>query len=40
MLVTLDGISMEVKPLQSQNAALPMLVTLEGITTEVKQLQP
>ena len=32
MLVTLEGISMDVKPLQAENAPSPMLVTLEGIT--------
>ena len=34
MLVTLLGISIEVKPLQSRKAAYPMLVTLLGIVIE------
>ena len=36
MLVTLDGISMLVKPLHPLNASFPMLVTLDGISTLVK----
>ena len=40
MLVTLEGITTEVKPLQPENALLLMLVTLEGIWMEVKPLQP
>ena len=40
MLVTLEGITTEVKPLQPLNADCPMLVTLEGISTDVKALQP
>ena len=39
MLVTLDGITTEVKPEQPENAYDPMLVTLDGITTEVKAEQ-
>ena len=39
MLVTLLGISIEVNPLQSQRADIPIDVTLLGITTEVKLLQ-
>ena len=40
MLVTLFGISIEVKPLQLLKAYSPMLVTLLGMATEVKPLQP
>ena len=40
MLVTLDGISILVNPLQSLNAASPMLVTLGGISILVNPLQP
>ena len=42
MLVTLDGITTEVKPEQPENAYDPMLVTLEGFETEteVKPEQP
>ena len=40
MLVTLEGISIEVKPLQPEKADSPMLVTLEGISMEVKPLHP
>ena len=39
MLVTDEGIVMEVKPLQPKNACSPMLVTDEGIVMEVKPLQ-
>ena len=39
MLVTLLGISIEVKPMQSRKAAYPMLVTLLGIVIEVKEEQ-
>ena len=39
MLVTLLGISMEVKPEQFLKAPLPMLVTLLGMVTEVKPEQ-
>ena len=39
MLVTLSGIVTLVKPLQPENAELPMLVTLFGIVTLVKPLQ-
>ena len=37
MLVTLEGMVMEVRELQPQNAEFPMLVTLEGI---IVVLQP
>ena len=40
MLVTLDGISMPVNPLQPENAKFPMLVTLDGISMLVNSLQP
>ena len=40
MLVTLSGIVIEVKPVQSKNAESPMLVTLSGIVIEVKLVQP
>ena len=40
MLVTLFGIVILVKPLQSENAPLPMLVTLSGIVMLVKPLHP
>ena len=39
MLVTLSGIVMFVKPVQSQNAQKPMLVTLLPIVTLVKPVQ-
>ena len=39
MLVTLDGISMLVKPLQLQNVPYPILVTPDGISMLVKLLQ-
>ncbi len=39
MLVTLSGIVMLVKPVQSENAYHPMLVTLFGIVMLVKPLQ-
>ncbi len=39
MLVTLFGISIEVKLLQFENTRFPMLVTLLGIETEVKLWQ-
>ena len=39
MLVTLEGMSMFVRPLQFLNAALPMLVTLEGMSMFVRLLQ-
>ena len=38
MLVTLEGITTEVKPEQPENAFAPMLVTLEGITIEDKAI--
>ena len=40
MLVTLDGIVTDVRPLQPENAELPMLVTFGGIVSEVSPLQP
>ena len=40
MLVTLDGIVTEVRPLQSLKADSPMLVTLLGIVMEVRLLHP
>jgi hypothetical protein len=40
MLVTLEGMVTEVRPLQPEKALLPMLVTLEGMVTEVRLLQP
>ena len=40
MLVTLLGIVMLVRLVQSQNAASPMLVTLLGIVTLVRLVQP
>jgi len=40
MLVTLSGMTMLVKPVQSRNASLPMLVTLLPIVTFVKLVQP
>ena len=39
MLVTLLGIVIEVRPLQSQKAFAPIDVTLFGIVTEVRLLQ-
>ena len=39
MLVTLDGIVTDVRPLQPENAEDPMLVTLDGIVTDVRPLQ-
>ena len=40
MLVTPEGISIEVKPLQPQKAPYAILVTPEGITIEVKPQHP
>ena len=40
MSVTLEGMSMEVRLVQSQKAYSPMLVTLEGMVMEVKPEQP
>jgi len=40
MLVTLDGMVMEVRPEQKENASFPMVVTLEGMVTEVRLEQP
>jgi hypothetical protein len=37
--LTLPGITIEVRLLQSQNALLPMDVTLSGMVTDVKVLQ-
>ena len=39
MLVTLDGMVIEVRPRQSWNASFSMLVTLEGILIEVRAEQ-
>ena len=40
MLVTLGGITMEVKLVQPKKAEPSMLITLEGIKMDVKPLQP
>ena len=40
MLVTLSGIVIEVREVQSEKADPPMLVTLLGIVTEVSEMQP
>lgn len=40
MLVTEDGIVMDVSPLQLKNAPVPMLVTEDGIVIKVNPLQP
>ena len=40
MLVTLSGMVMDVKPLQSSKALIPMLVTLSGMVTNVKSVYP
>ncbi len=40
MLVTLSGMETEVRPVQSENAALPMLDKLSGMETEVRPVQP
>ena len=40
MLVTLSGIVIDVKPVQTENALLPMLVTLLGIVIDIKPVQP
>ena len=40
MLVTLSGITILVKPVQPENAELPMLVTPSPIVTLVKPVQP
>ena len=40
MLVTLDGIVMEISPVQSAKAPVPMLVTLDGIVMEISPVQP
>ena len=40
MLVTLEGILIDVKPLHSKKALSPMLVTLVGISTDVRPEQP
>jgi hypothetical protein len=40
MLVTLFGISTEVRPVQFWNAELPIVITLFGISTEVRPVQP
>ena len=39
MLVTLDGIVIEVNPVQSSKAEFPMLVTLYGIVIDSKLKQ-
>ena len=39
MLITLLGMMIEVKLLQSEKASSPMLVTLSGMVMEVKLLQ-
>ena len=39
MLVTLSGMVTLVKPVQPENAELPMLVTLSGMVTLVKPEQ-
>ena len=39
MLVTEDGIAIDVNALQPENAELPMLVTDEGIVIDVSELQ-
>ena len=39
MVVTLLGIVIDVKPLQSKKAPSPMLVTLLGIVIEVRLVQ-
>ena len=39
MLVTLFGIVIDVRPLQPENAELPILVTLLGIVIDVRPLQ-
>ncbi len=40
MLVTLDGMVTLVRPVQLENAELPMLVTPSGMVNEVRPLQP
>ncbi len=40
MLVTLSGMAILVRPLQTKNAQLPMLVTLSGMVMLVRLLQP
>ena len=40
MEVTLDGIVIDVRLLQSENALSPMEVTLDGIVMLVKPVQP
>ena len=40
MLVTDEGMVIEVKPVQSSKALYSMLVTDKGIVTEVKPVQP
>ena len=40
MLVTEEGISMFVRPVQPENAFHPMLVTEEGMVTLFRPLQP
>ena len=40
MLVTLAGMTISDRELQSLNARSPMLVTLEGMTISDRELQP
>jgi len=40
MDVTLSGMVIEMRDVQSAKAQLPMLVTLSGMVTEVSELQP
>ena len=40
MLVTLFGISIDVRFVQPENAAFPMLVTPSGISIDVRPVQP
>ena len=40
ILVTLDGIFIDVRLLQPSNASCPILVTLDGMVTDVRLVQP
>lgn len=40
MLVTLSGMTIEVREVQSENALLPMLVTPSGMVIEVREVLP
>ena len=40
MLVTLEGMTISDRELQSPNALSPMLVTLEGMTISDRERQP